>query len=508
MPATFIPKATEAGVSLLVTLVVGLFSTAHFHGRAQQNAQAELQVEVQRLASQLDRVVDEGTISGALRVMGTLDEPIKQRLLQGRPVDMASRALAVGSDGLLLTDSLGGVLEAWDPGQARSTAPVWAEQPASSTASGPEQARTEVQVVIDAVSLDHSLLLLAPVWAGPTGSVLHQRRIGGLIARLDPGTLRRHLAMSNARITLVAPNGRLVAASTAQGALLRPPSPQEAQASDGLVMLPPGAQGAGASRLTVRHVLAWNSPQMIDPSRGQASPWAIVVTRDLPPIDWINGPQVAPTLGLMGATAFILLLLFRLLQMQRERRAAQEQLQRQSQADAAQARWREQVNRVTLTLQAARHGSAAAQVYLRLMQELLGAARGVVFRIQPHQELHPIAQWACSQPAEPVVMGQGLVGQVAQDRQTLDYAPADSEWPQGRAGSVDPPESVVSGLGQRPACHRMVLPLQHQDGCVGVAELEWLTPPTPQRRERVAELSALLALNLRLLSTPESSNAN
>ena len=497
MPTTFIPRASDVGLALLITLVVGLISTAHFHGRAQQQTQAALQAEVERLANSLDRIVDEGTISGALRVMGTLDEPIKQRLTQSRPVDMASRALAVGADGLLLTDTYGGVLERWDPGQERSTAPVWTELVTSTRPAGP--ARTDVQVVIDAVSLDHSLLLLAPVWAGQTGSGINQRLIGGLVARLDPGTLRRHLAMSNARITLVAPNGRLVAASTAQGALLRPPSPREAEIPDGLVLLPPGAEGAGASRVTVRHVLSWNSPQMIDPTRPDARAWVIVVTRDLPPIDWINGPQVVPTVSSMAVTGAILLLIFKLLQLRRERMAVQSHLRRQSQEDAAQAQWRAQINRVALTLQSARHAPAAAQAFLSLMQELLGAARGVVYRIQPVEELHPIAQWACHEPAGRLMMGQGLIGQVARDRQTLDFTPTLHEEP------GDAAVTVSSGLGRSAAAHRMVVPLQHHEDCVGVAELEWLSPACSERRERVAELAALLAMNLRLLSTPDPS---
>lgn len=486
-----------AGLTLVLTVLAGLVTTAVFHGRAHDRAHAELKAEVARLAAELDRVVDEGLISGALRIMGTSDERLKERLTQGRAVELASRALAMDVDGLMLIDGQGRVVEAWDPDHTRSTAPMWEPQaPQGDRPTGREE--SIVQVVIDSSSLDHSLLLVAPVWASTQAQPRNASQvIGTVAARLDPGTVRRYVAMSKARITLLAPNGRLVAASTAQGALRRPAQASEYTAQAGRHPLPPDEGGVGASRLIVRHDLAWNTGSASGNASARGSgPWSILVTQDLPPIDWITGPQVRPTLIVLLVLPALAMALFKMIRVRADRQAAREQLSEQALQSASEARRRRQVGHIALEFQGSSSCETVAFLYLRHCHEWLGAARGVAYRMEPSGALRLAAQWACADRPERIECGSGLLGQAVIDRQIIDLRlnPAARD----AAEAAGP---IVSALGRHEPLHRMVLPLIHMGQCLGVVELEWLSTGDEDRRERTVELTELLALNWRLLGS-------
>lgn len=487
------PVTYRALALALSIAVIALAANWHFD-RQIREVEAHLEIEAARLTRQLDRLVEQGKISGGLRLMGAVDDSLKQRLLDGRTSEtdrsdlLAVRGFALGVDGLLLIRRDGSILERWDPDNLRAVVPQWTPPPAAHSGLR-AHLDTLIEVAADSASLDQSVLLLGPVWRGSTPqSNDPEALLGTLAARVEPGTLRSVLVTAETRTLLIAPNGRTVADTTAPGALVQAPDRQESVILPGIYRLQPVGDSPGAQRIVLRRTLAWTGPSLQTDRSEVPLPWALLVLRDVPDAGLRDVPIVAWVLGL--ATLVTLLAVNRVVGARVRLAEEQAAIEAALQDNREQTAWRAQLAEAILRFQGCSTVAELGTLYLRYAHDHLGTVQGVLYIVDPEEHrLHLAAYWACLPPPPSVLDGrEGLLAQASRDHQArwLEAAAVEQAW-------------VRSALGAAPARMRFVIPILHGGRCLAVAELGWFHPLDAQAQDRAQALTELLGVNIKLL---------
>lgn len=489
--------------SVLLSLAVATIVALVHHEQEVDQAEAALVAEAARLERQLDRMVDLGMVSGALRLMGTVDETLKNRLRSaplangGRSLMLASRALAMGVDGLMLADNMGRVIERWDPDHERHVVPSWRMQAGASVASGGQH--IPILAVADTAALDHAVLLVGPVWKMQIAQPADPDAVlGHLVARLDPGTLRSHLSTARTHTVLIAPLGRTIAASTHPGALLEPLRQEAATLQTGRSNLDVRYLLPVAQRLVVRRELTWPLPPS-DAGAAAAHSWSVLVARDVPGKLIRDFPAVAWLSGALTLLACLALLhTLRAREAQLRERAANDALAAENREQTA---WRARLGEAILSFQEAQQVPDLGHHFFRFLHDTLGMVQGVLYEHRgDHLELS--AQWGCDGEPEPrFALGEGLLGQAAIDREALLVQSHSDGWDAipSLPNRQGPAKRAQSALGEWWLGSRLIIPIVHHGQCLAVVDLGWLSPIHDRERDRAQSLSDLLGVNLKLL---------
>jgi two-component system, sensor histidine kinase and response regulator len=143
-------------------------------------------------------------------------------------------------------------------------------------------------------------------------------------------------------------------------------------------------------------------------------------------------------------------------------------------------------------LQAAAEFSAFAAILLSRVSESLSLLYGAFYLAdESHSRFTRVGAFAAGVSTEPLefALGQGLVGQAAAERRTLDLSSAQGE-------SL----SISGGLGAVNARQLLIIPVLHQSTVMGVLEVALLTPVSARQQSLLDALVPSVAANAEILS--------
>jgi len=150
-----------------------------------------------------------------------------------------------------------------------------------------------------------------------------------------------------------------------------------------------------------------------------------------------------------------------------------------------------EVAATTRRLQGAEDFAAFASVLLSRISECLPLLRGALYLID--EEGTHLTEAGCFASAVGQTVqfgiGEGLVGQVAQERRTLEFIPSESE-----------PLRIATGVGEVKAGQLLCIPILHNEVFVGVLELALLEPVQPRQQAFLDALLPAVAMNAEILS--------
>lgn len=469
-----------------------------FHGDRQlQTGQrlAQLHTEAQRSSIEIMSSTLNGNIMGSITLLGLTDGHIKQeatnRLVSqdaniGATLSILGNAFdvegvfVVGEDGLIKTS--------WDRGGSPSTGLDVKFRPYFQMAM---KGHSNVYAAVSMARGDRALYFTAPVFAE------HAKARSGVGAVVARSNLKRVDALLKGRYDdalLLSPQGVVFASSRPAwlGTLEGRVTPSRIRAIRDLKQfgalfestdpspLPVSMEG-GVQEIDGRpHAVAsapvrWNDPN---------GDWRLLVVEDLgrtaPPGDSALKAGIAA-----GGAVLVGWLCLHLLLGQHARAQATALLQAYVRKQDAHVKYRALVAATSMRLQRCETMDQLAQTFLTDARELLGAVQGAMYAVDSDdtQWLTLIGSAACAEaPPDRLALGEGLLGQCAQDRRTLVVeTPSDGMW------------AVRSGLGHAPPAALWLAPVVVNDTLVGVVELALLVVPDGTLQDQSTELVSVLA---------------
>lgn len=488
--------ATVLAVSLAAAVLVGW---SDLRAREQLLA-SQLQTEARRSSIEIMSTTLNGNLMGSITLLGLIDGNIKQDATNGlRSLDsnimgtLSTVGGAFGAEGVFIVGQDGIVKTSWDRLDKPSTGLDVRFRPYYQKAM---QGQTSVYAAISMARGDRALYFTAPVFSEYAKS---RNGIGGVVARTNLAQVDALLKDRFDVALLLSPQGVVFASSKPDwhGMVDGEPDAQRLAAIRELrqfgklfderqpLSLPvaarDGMQLVDGQRFAVAAAeVDWNDP---------SGPWKLVLMSKLS-----NTVPWAPSAWTAGAAGVLSLLLgwmwLHLLRGHHAQTQANLQLQAYAHQQEANVAYRARLAGVAAQLQHCSTLAELAQVFLREVRDLLGAVQGVLYVSDPRspQVLHLVGSAACAEPpATTLVLGEGLLGQCAQERRTqVIPTPPDGIW------------RLRSGLGNTQAATLLLASLVVQDALVGALELALLGPADAVQTAQFEELVALLATNVEI----------
>ncbi|MFZ4289211.1 GAF domain-containing protein [Variovorax sp. HJSM1_2] len=464
-----------------------------------------LQTESRRSSVELMSATLNGSLMGAVALLGLLDGNIKAEADKWVPgwdeavvPVLATVGQAYNADGVFVVGRDGKVASSWEKAGPLMTGTEVGFRPYVQLAM---KGQTSIYAAVSLVRGERSLFYSAPVFFN---QVRESFGTGAVVARTSLARVDQLLTSKFDAAMLLSPQGIVFAASRPEwiGQLTGQATPQRLQAIRELKQFGDQFDKQAPALLALdltagfksldgkRYALAAAQVDWNDPS----GPWTLVVLEDLSrTITWDDSATRAL---LAGALALVLArMLVQILHSRRAERTAAAQLQRHAEQQQQRADFRQSLGELSLQMQAAGSLEALSLVFFRQARELVGAVQGVLYVTQASwvEPLEPAAPglWlagfsACADMPPPyIAMGEGLLGQCAAD---------------GRAQLIDtPPEGVWnlrSGLGGARAAVLSLRPLLAAGRLVGVLELGLRERPGVEAAHQMDDLVQLLTSQL------------
>ena len=495
-----------ATLALLLGAAVGAgFVAAQVDRRTLEDRQLDvLQIEARRKSIEIMSTTLNGNLMGAITLLGLsntgLPREARNQIFVSDPriyADLRQMGMAFGADGAFVIGQDGVVKSSWDARDKSSTGLDVSFRPYFKTTM------TGKTNVYAAVSLSQGRRAL--YFAAPVVEPSSRNAVGAVVARTDLARVDALLQGDFDRALLLSPQDVVFASNQPEwiGSLGVPPSPEQlAQIrelkqfgamfdhSDPKLLpfdLSRGVRSEGQRRYAVASAeVSWNDP---------LGPWTVVLMQDLS-----DTAQTGRAFTLGGIVAAVTLLLgwmgLRLQRSQHRQRQATEQLRRFAKQQEATASFRAELSQMAARLQRCERLPELSSVFLEAAREMLDAMQGAVYvaSLGAPQRLH-LAGAAAAGAAVPTLLnlGEGLLGQCAQDRQIKIVAtPSPGPW------------TLRSGLGNAPPAALVLAPLLLRDQLVGVVELALLREPDAVQQERLQEMLSLLTNSLEILRRREA----
>lgn len=484
-------------IALLTGAVLG---TAQVWHEVRARDVMHLRVERARLA--LEANTRDGTLLGALGMLGLMEPAIKEDAAgKGEPNEpvlmelLIGAAKAYGADGVYVIGQNGVIRSSWDADRSLTGVDVRFRPYAQAALAG----TPAVYAAIGTTTGERTLYFAAPVRAtkSATGPV-----VGAVTARARADFLDTVLAEFEEPALLVSPQGvvfatnrhnwlyRLVLPVTAERLRNIRATRQFGTRFDTVDPLPlPIPFEADSARLDETRYLVARSPlQWVDPG----GKWSLVLldraSNAMPLALRIEMGVVTIWLALMFT-----LLLFKVLKSRHRQRLATAQLQAFAREQEDSAARQTRLAALSLRLQQATDQAALATHFLTACREDLGAQHGLVYGAAhgpdaADDRFELLASHACATPPAPTLLARdGLLGQCAADRAERIVADPDpAVW------------KIASGLGAAPAAALALMPVLLNDDLLGLCEVAFLAPPAPADLAQLREMIALLAVNLEI----------
>ena len=494
------PRAAWATVAAL-SLLMGVLVAATDINRREDQRVSILQTEARRSSIEIMSSTLNGNLMGSITLLGLTDRDIKQEVSNGLmsvdaniPVTLSTLGNSFEAEGVFTVGEDGIVKSSWDRINKPSTGLDVKFRPYYRSAM---KGQSSVYAAISMARGDRSLYFTAPVY---TERARATSGIGAVVARTNLDRVDALLKGRFDHAFLLSPQG-VVFASTNQtwvGMLEGVATPERLKAIRDLKQFGPlfdntdpeplpvvasaGIQGVDGQRFAVGIApVHWNDP---------SGDWTLIVMEDL-------AQSAAPgrSLAQGAATSALGVLLgwmwVHLLRGRRSQDEATAQLQAYARQQEQQAQFRARLANTSMRLQRCETLQELASVFLLETRDMLGVAQGVVYAVRPDtvESLELIGSSASGEPPPATLaLGEGLLGQCAQERRTqLVLTPAAGYW------------TVRSGLGNAQPAALMMAPLVLHEALIGAVELAVLQAPQENALSQLEEMVALLANSMDIL---------
>lgn len=494
---------------LALSLSIGWLAAAIDESLRVRQRQLLLDQVAERTGTELMGETQNSKLMGLVSLLGLVNEDVKavaQDLEPGRAPAMLAKlenmARAYDANGVAVVGADGVVRSAWEDGQSLKGAVV-ASRPYFQAA---KQGAENIYATAAHAQGVRSLHFAAPVFAQgmQDGDV-----IGVVVARTTVAKLEGILKSTADIAVLLSPQGVVFASSEPDwlGRATSAISPEQwqtiratgqfgqqfdAQAPEVLpVNLTRGANSHGGRNYVTAHTaLNWNDP---------FGDWRLVLMEDY--------ARTVPrstsiAVGLGAGLVFVLVasLSIAMLRGLHERRATMRQLHEVANQQRRMAQQKSQMAAIAVRLQQCSAPMELAQAFLTHARESMGAMQGTVYALDP-SGAPPLCLLATAASAEAppltLELGEGLLGQCAQERQMqVIRAPQGDFW------------TLHSGLGYGRPAVLMMAPILLKGGLIGVVELALSEVPGDDTCAQFQEMVGLLAINLEILrrSAPTDSD--
>ena len=462
-----------------------------------------LQLETERSATQVLSSIYSGRVMEGIGLLGLIDTRLKQEAMgatEANPGEvrnlLSNVGRAIGAQCLFVVAEDGTIRSFWSLDGESATGLDVRQKPYFQMALA---GKRSVYASVDLAHVERrKLYYAAPIYSEVAISTVGS---GALVACTGAEPVDQLLATKADDALLVSPQGVIYASKQPKwlGALVAEPSQQQLadiralrqfgtffNASTPLAMSlksPDSIQTLNGLRYAVASsTLSWN-----DPTGG----WQLVLLENL------SGSvpnQPALTQAMVAATLVLILgwMGLHIRNGRQKQNEAHRQLTHYAQRQEADARYRAELAAASLRLQRCDKLSELAQVFLSESRQLLGAVQGTLY-VSPMDpgthELTLAGHSACAEaPPGQLKLGEGLLGQCAQERRTqVVAAPSGGHW------------TLRSGLGEAPPAALLLAPLVMQDQLIGALELGLLHLPDEDTLPRLDELVFILANTLAVL---------
>jgi len=475
--------------------------TVDAHWRQQQRLSL-LETEAQRSSIEITSSTLNGNLMGSITLLGLIDSDIKQDATNGLlsvNANIPAKLAAVGSsfeaDGVFVVGSDGIIKTSWERANPPSTGVNVQFRPYFQMAL---QGKNNVYAAVSMARGDRAIYFTAPVFAEQARSTIG---VGALVARTNLDRVDALLKNRFDTAVLLSPQGVVFASNRPQwiGTMAGTITAQRMQAVRELKQFGamfdtedpkplPVATSTGVQRVAgVPYAVAsaavnWNDP---------AGDWTLLVLEDLTrSAPWQYGAMRAMLAALLvGLLAWMLLHLFKGRHAQDQ---ASEELQRLARAQESQLHYRTQMAQAFVRLQQCDSAQAVCQTYLAEAHRVFGAVQGVVYARDSDRAptLRLMASHACAAPPpSEVALGEGLLGQCANERETRVIRTVEEGfW------------TIRSGLGHARPRAIVLAPILLHTNVLGAVEIAILGDARDFPHEHFAEFTQLLAMNLQILA--------
>lgn len=461
-----------------------------------------LETEAQRSGLEIMSTTLNGNLMGSITLLGLMDHDIKQEATDGLrsddadvPARLAILGRSFNAEGVFVVGRDGIVRSSWDRVNKPSTGLDVRFRPYYQKAM---DGKTSVYAAVSMARGDRSLYFSAPVFAEMASS---RSGAGAVVARTSLDKVDALLSGRFDTALLLSPQGVVFGSSRADwiGRLEGPPTPQRLQEIRRLkqfgalfeeqtpLPLPVKNQNGlqhveGRSFAVAQSTVNWNDP---------GGNWTLLVMEDLSrTVSWPSILWRALLAGL--ATALLGGMGLHLLRGHRAQALAAQQLQQFAQEQKRHADNRRALATLSTALQRCRDMDSFATTFFQGARAMAGVDQGALYSASDEAG-HTLAlagSSACaSSPPATLQAGEGLLGQVAQERR--------SQWvPLSGDSSI---WTLRSGIGSAPMATLHMAPLLVQDRLVGVVEMAFMQNPDAHQRDAIDELMAVLANHLEIL---------
>jgi two-component system, NtrC family, C4-dicarboxylate transport sensor histidine kinase DctB len=483
--------------SITVAVVTGVLD---YQWRSHQRLDL-LETEARRSSLEIMSTTLNGNLMGSVTLLGLMDPSIKQEATDGLLPDDAnipSRLAILGrafrAEGVFVVGRDGIVRSSWDRVNKPSTGLDVRFRPYYQKAM---DGKSSVYAAVSMARGDRSVYFSAPVYSEMAPS---RSGIGAVVARTDMAQVDALLHGSFDTALLLSPQGVVFASSRPDwvGHLEGESSPQrlqeirrlkqfgtlyEQQEPQGLpVRNHTGLQSIKGQTFAVAQAdVDWNDPN---------GAWTLLILEDLSrTVSWDSVAWKALVGGLVAAMLGSLAL--HLWGGRKAQALATAQLQHYADALERHAENRRALVDLSTALQRCRDPHSFATTFFQAARGIVGVAQGTLYKARDDEGrlLVLAGAYACAEaPPDNIRAGEGLLGQVARERQSLLVPlPDSSVW------------TLRSGLGSTPMAALLMVPLLVQERLVGVVEMAFVQTPDAHQHETITELMSALANHLEIL---------
>jgi two-component system C4-dicarboxylate transport sensor histidine kinase DctB len=486
------------GLAILVACLAGWLSSQQARGVRQQERLDNLRTETERRSIEIMSQTLNGSLMGAVAVLGLIDPAIKQEALGKLPANtskvfptLESIGRSYDAEGVFIVAENGVIASSWDNAGKPSTNLNVKFRPYYQMAM---QGMDNVYAAVSLARGDRSLYFSVPVFNETTNGT---QAIGAVVARTNLLKVDNLLRDKADMALLLSPQGVVFASSRKEwiGHLAGQPTPERLKAIRELkqfgnmfeskepIVLPLGVADGVRDFEGRRIAVATAKVQWNDPF----GDWTLVLIEDL---QRTVSAREHNGIGFLVGMAILLFgtMILHMMRGHYQQVLASQQLEVFARSQEASADSKTRIAAATVRLQRASGMSELMQVFLEEAHKLFGALQGVVY-LSENDSLRLAGSYACGDPPPEILdMGEGLLGQCAVERQSrcIDAAP------EGFA-------MIRSGLGEtRPGCV-LLEPIVINDKLLGVAEIALLQPLSDAGQSAFEELVGLLAMNIEIV---------
>jgi len=467
----------------------------------QQQRLVLLQTEAERSSVEIRSSTLNSNLMGSVTLLGLIDDDIKQEASNGllsQDANIHGMLQTVGNafdaEGVFVVGEDGIVKTSWDRANKPSTGLNVSFRPYYKMAI---QGKSSIYAAVSMARGDRSLYFTVPVFSERAVASVGA---GAVVARTSLARVDTLLKSRFDVALLLSPQGVVFAGNQDRliGMIDTVPDAQRLEAIRALKQFgamfdkstPEALPFATRYGLTqwgqIKYAVASSPVNWNDPS----GDWKLVLMEDLDrSIPLENTLWKAAAAGIAALSVGLLLLgavRSYVVQMQ-----AGQQLQEFARVQEASALSKTRIAAATVRLQRAGSLPVLTNVFLDEAHRIFGALQGVVYLVADGQNdvLRLAGSYACGDlPAQTLALGEGLLGQCAQERRLRTLATS----PEGFA-------MIRSGLGEtRPACV-LLAPIVLGEALLGVVEIAMLHTPTPTEQTTLEEMVGLLAMNIEII---------